>query len=216
MARPKSDIEPRIIRAAHDIFLEQGVDSASLRAIARSAGTNIGMVYYYFATKDDLFMAVVEDAYDGVLGRFERALDAEATVEERLLRVYTLVGSLSVHELEVARIVLREMMSSTERRARLLERFQRGHLPLIVNTIEDGFRTGRIDDALPFPVVMLCALAVGAAPQILLRVLGDNLPGVASAPKGDELAALLVRIFFQGVGSKHRPGWPTPVPHDGE
>jgi AcrR family transcriptional regulator len=38
--------------------LGDGVDGASLREIAREAGTNIGMVVYYFATKDDLFLAV--------------------------------------------------------------------------------------------------------------------------------------------------------------
>ena len=59
MARPKSDIEPRIIHAARRRFLEDGVDGASLRKIAREAGTNIGMIYYYFPTKDDLFLAYV-------------------------------------------------------------------------------------------------------------------------------------------------------------
>ena len=61
MARPRSDIEPRIVHAARRRFLKEGVDGASLRTIARDAKTSIGMVYYYFPTKDDLFFAVVEE-----------------------------------------------------------------------------------------------------------------------------------------------------------
>src|SRR4029077_6434218 len=57
MARPRSDIQPRIVRAARERFLAEGVDGASLRTIASDAGTNVGMVFYYFPTKDDLFLA---------------------------------------------------------------------------------------------------------------------------------------------------------------
>jgi AcrR family transcriptional regulator len=45
MARPASDIAPRIVHAARERFLFEGVDGASLRNIAKDAGTNIGMVY---------------------------------------------------------------------------------------------------------------------------------------------------------------------------
>ena len=61
MARPRSDIQKRIVLAARTRFLADGVDGASLRHIARAARTSIGMVYYYFPTKDDLFLAVVEE-----------------------------------------------------------------------------------------------------------------------------------------------------------
>jgi AcrR family transcriptional regulator len=44
MARPASDIQKRIFVAARARFLSEGVDGASLRQIAKDAGTNIGMV----------------------------------------------------------------------------------------------------------------------------------------------------------------------------
>ncbi|MCB9590712.1 MAG: TetR/AcrR family transcriptional regulator [Polyangiaceae bacterium] len=205
MARPKSDIEPRIIAAAHDMFLAEGVDSASLRAIARNAGTNIGMVYYYFPTKDDLFMAVVEDVYDGLLKRLAEALDTQFPVEERLYRAFSLIGKLEAYELEVGRIVVREMMTSTERRARLLERFQRGHLPLIVSTMLQGLQEQKFDPKLPLPVIMTSAIAVGALPQFILRVLGERLPGFDAMSQDTDLARMLVRVLFEGTGGPNSP-----------
>lgn len=199
MARPRSDIEPRIIRAAHDLFLREGVESASLRAIARSAGTNVGMVYYYFPTKDDLFLAVVEDAYVGLLKRLTEALAPTLDVEERLRRASVFISSMDEHELEVARIVLRELMSSTERRAQVVARFQRGHLPLVLETLSSGVQQGKIDTQLPFPLVMVCAAAVCVVPQMMLPILSAHLPMLGPLPQGKELADFMVRIFFHGV-----------------
>ena len=63
--------------AARERFLTEGVDGASLREIARDAGTSIGMVYYYFPTKDELFLAVVEEVYAKLLADLASALAPE-------------------------------------------------------------------------------------------------------------------------------------------
>lgn len=202
MARPRSDIEPRIIRAAHELFLREGVDAASLRAIARSAGTNVGMVYYYFPTKDDLFLAVVEDAYVGVLERLAEALAPSLDVEERLRRASSFVSFMNEHEREVSRIVLRELMTSTERRAQVVARFQRGHLPLVIDTIASGVREGKVDPALPFALVMTCAFAVCVVPQVMLPILDAHLPLLGPMPQGEKLAQLMVGAFFKGVAPR--------------
>ena len=74
MARPRGNIDQRIVRAARVLFLRDGVDGASLRDIARRARTSIGMIYYYFPIKDDLFLAVVEEVYAKLLGDLGVAL----------------------------------------------------------------------------------------------------------------------------------------------
>jgi hypothetical protein len=78
MPRPRSDISERVLHAAARRFLEDGVDGAAMRAIARDAGTSVGMVTYYFPTKDALFAAVVEHAYKGLLDDLGAALAPDA------------------------------------------------------------------------------------------------------------------------------------------
>ena len=63
MARPRTNIRERIVRAARHEFLEHGVGATALRAIARRARTSLGMIYYYFPAKEDLFLAVIEEPY---------------------------------------------------------------------------------------------------------------------------------------------------------
>jgi AcrR family transcriptional regulator len=207
MARPKGDIDQRILKAALDRFLTEGVDGASLRAVARDAKTSIGMIYYYFPTKEELFLGVVEEVYQRVLRDIETALAADVPVAERILRLYERIARLDAHELDVLRLVAREALTSSERRELLLERFSRGHFPVVIRTVLEGVSDGTLDPTLP-PVVLLSALvALGALPPVIVRVVGARLPlPEPKAPK--ELPKALVHALLHGIG---RPNGAAPA-----
>ena len=198
MARPRSDIAPRIVRAARARFLAEGVDGASLRQIAAEAGTNIGMVYYYFPSKDDLFLAVVEEVYVGLLADLERALAPALSVEARIAGLYQRLGALAADEQLVLRIVVREVLASPARLERLIERFRRGHLPLVVRLVADGFATGMFNPRLPPALVLIALLALGGPAQLILQAASGRLP-LPPLPAGLALGPLLMQILFQGV-----------------
>lgn len=52
-----------ILRAGRDEFAEKGLKGARIDSIGRRAGCNKAMLYHYFANKDDLFAAVLEQTY---------------------------------------------------------------------------------------------------------------------------------------------------------
>jgi AcrR family transcriptional regulator len=200
MARPKSDIEPRILAAARARFLSDGVDGASLRGIASDAGTSIGMVYYYFASKDELFFGVVEQLYKKLLQDIEAAILPDVPVRERVERLYVRIARLTDEELLVLRLVLREALTSNTRFARLRERFQTGHVPLIARLVSDGYASGAFDRGLHPMLAMLSVAGMGIVPQIIRRVLEGHLP-FPGAPAGEELSKLLVGILFSGTAA---------------
>jgi AcrR family transcriptional regulator len=201
MARPKSDIEPRILAAARTRFLSDGVDGASLRGIASDAGTSIGMVYYYFPSKDELFFAVVEELYQRLLADIERAIAADVGVRERVERLYLRIAAISDEELMVLRLVAREALTSNERFKRLRERFKAGHVPLIARLVADGYAGGVLDRNLHPMVAMLAVAGVGVIPQLMRRIFDGMLP-FADAPAGAELAKSLVGVLFSGTGAR--------------
>ncbi|HXK19096.1 MAG TPA: TetR/AcrR family transcriptional regulator [Polyangiaceae bacterium] len=204
MARPKSDIEPRILAAARNRFLSDGVDGASLRGIATDAGTSIGMVYYYFASKDELFFGVVEQLYQQLLRDIEAAIAPDVAVRERVERLYARIARLSDEELLVLRLVVREALTSNTRFARLRERFRTGHVPLIARLVADGYASGAFDRQLHPMVAMLSVAGMGVVPQLIRRALEGQLP-FPGAPAGLELSKLLSEVLFSGtaaLGSK--------------
>jgi AcrR family transcriptional regulator len=209
MARPRSDIDRRIVRAARARFLADGVDGASLRAIARAARTNVGMITYYFPAKDDLFLAVVEEVYAALLRDFEAILAGEAAFGERVRRISLRVGALTDHELEVVRLVVREALVSSSRFRRLRARFQRGHIPLAVAALAQGVERGELDGSLPMPVLLGCMLGISGAPQILRRILAPELP--FELPSAEETARIAAQVLLHGAGVKATPAKPKPA-----
>jgi AcrR family transcriptional regulator len=75
----------QILDGARKVFMDLGFDGASMGEIARSAGVSKGTLYVYFADKNALFEAIVEEesldqgkiAFD-----FDPARDVETTLRE--------------------------------------------------------------------------------------------------------------------------------------
>jgi AcrR family transcriptional regulator len=201
MARPRSDIKTRIVEAARSRFLKAGVDGASLREIARDARTNIGMIVYYFPSKDDLFLAVVEETYAPFLADLASALDGDDPVSERLKRAFTRVGECSERELEVVRLVVREALLSSTRFRRIVSRFMRGHVPLFVRTVADGVARGELDATVPPPMLLIVPLGLGVLPQLLRRA-AREIPPLAMLPAPGPLAELSGELLLRAIGAR--------------
>jgi AcrR family transcriptional regulator len=201
MARPRTDIAPRILNAARKRFRQGGVDGSSLRAIARDAGTSIGMVYYYYPTKDELFFAVVEATYQKMMADFERVLTPETPVKERLTRLFERLAAVSDEEVEILRLVALEGLMSTPRFERLVERFMRGHIALGLRTILDGLGDGTLDRGRHPIVLLLATFSLAGPPQLVRRVVGDRLP-LPGAPAGQLLARELVDVLLHGIAPR--------------
>ena len=71
------------MRAARDVFLERGFHGASLEEISARAGYSTGAVYSNFESKDDLFLAVIDErSAERVRDISEHVLDEKLSFEE--------------------------------------------------------------------------------------------------------------------------------------
>ncbi|MGP1396279.1 MAG: TetR family transcriptional regulator [Inquilinaceae bacterium] len=74
-----------ILMAAMDEFSEFGDGSARIDRIARRAGANKALIYTYFGNKEDLYAAVLREAY-AQIRHGERALDLDHMAPEEAMR----------------------------------------------------------------------------------------------------------------------------------
>src|SRR3954453_11897304 len=76
----------QILDGARKVFMELGFDAASMNEIARSAGVSKGTLYVYFADKNRLFEAIVEDEAlvqsKVAMFNFDPLRDPETTLRE--------------------------------------------------------------------------------------------------------------------------------------
>ena len=54
----EGDTRERILDVALDLFIEQGYDKTSLREIAEPLGVTKAALYYHFAAKEDILLAL--------------------------------------------------------------------------------------------------------------------------------------------------------------
>jgi len=65
-----------ILDAAEAVFLEDGLDSATIRAIAKKAGCAAGTVYLHFQTKEDIYAALLGESLERLKNWIEQKVEA--------------------------------------------------------------------------------------------------------------------------------------------
>ncbi len=70
----------RLIRAAHEVFREGGLD-AEMKVIAERAGVGVGTIYRNFPTKDDLIIAITAEMIDNLYGVCALAGESDCAVD---------------------------------------------------------------------------------------------------------------------------------------
>ena len=81
MATQQRDSErtrSELLAVATEVFAEQGYSGARVDEIAERTRTTKRMIYYYFESKEGLYLAVLEQAYLGIRAA-ERSIDVDHT-----------------------------------------------------------------------------------------------------------------------------------------
>jgi AcrR family transcriptional regulator len=69
------------------MFGQRGYDGASIRAITREAGANLGAVTYHFGSKRGLYAAVLEQGLRPIAARVQAVGESEGSGLDRMLAV---------------------------------------------------------------------------------------------------------------------------------
>jgi TetR/AcrR family transcriptional regulator of autoinduction and epiphytic fitness len=116
-----------IVRAALVEFQANGYDRTSMDQIASRADVSKRTVYNHFASKDELFRAIVETLTDrlGSAGEFhfDAAIDLGAQLERIGTKILDVIASDDF--VSLARVVLSRFLQSPE----LVASIQKGHRP---------------------------------------------------------------------------------------
>jgi len=74
----------RILDAGRRVFLKKGYLGTSIRAIAVEAELSPGLIYFYFAGKDEIYGRICEEAFHIAIDLLEKASAAQGTFGQRM------------------------------------------------------------------------------------------------------------------------------------
>jgi AcrR family transcriptional regulator len=98
-----------LLRSAINVFARNGFSGASVRAITREAGANLGAVTYHFGSKQRLYEAVIESLVTPVAARLQEASGAEGSPLDRAQNVVRQLLETVGNRPQLAAIVLHEL-----------------------------------------------------------------------------------------------------------
>jgi AcrR family transcriptional regulator len=105
----------QILRAAARVFARKGLADTRIADIAAAAGASHGLAYRYFASKDDVFAALVERAMNGAARIAREALNQPGTPWDRLrwLTLQVLPQEADTYQPEYVLLVLHALTNET-------------------------------------------------------------------------------------------------------
>lgn len=143
-------------------FAEQGFNGASMRDIAKRAGTSLSNLYNYFPSKEELLVAVLKDANDELLSRTSRTVAAaKPSATERLRAAVRAYVGFVVDTQPASVVALSELRYLTGERRRELVAARDETEALFLQIVDQGVASGEFGTNRPRDatraVLLLCA-----------------------------------------------------------
>jgi len=133
-----------ILDAALAEFAEHGLGGARMDRIAERAGVNKRLIYYYFDSKERLFLAVLERAYEGIRGEEQQLNLTQVDPIEAIRRLIAFTWNYYLAHPEFLTLLNSENLHRA-RHLRQSTKVKTMHSPLvqtIADVLERGHKTG--------------------------------------------------------------------------
>jgi AcrR family transcriptional regulator len=165
------DTKERLLKAALDVFSEQGYLATSVDEIAARAGVTKGAIYYWFKDKEDLAADLQKRLWTDIAIESQRDLDPDASTADNIKHAFrAYLGALQQHA--HARFFLRDSWAvpSLEVAGRAQHEAE---VVLIQRQVEQGIARG---DLVAVDAETLTRVLLGAFAEATLHVLTNGRP----------------------------------------
>jgi len=143
-ARDADRSQRDILDAARVEFATHGLGGARMDRIAEGAGVNKRLIYYYFESKESLFLAVLERAYEDIRGRERELSLAQVDPIEAIRRLISFTWNYYIEHPEFLSLLNSENLHRA-RHLRQSSKVRSMHSPLVqtlADVLERGHKAG--------------------------------------------------------------------------
>jgi TetR/AcrR family transcriptional regulator len=198
---PRGGSRAAILRAAEHLFSEKGLEGARTEAIAAAAGVNKALLYYYFKSKDDLYLAILEGHMKDFFEQASRILSSKGPAGATVLRYVSMHFDFMSARPDYPRLVQRFMMARGRPFARLARKYSLPVGAKFQSVIERGVRSGEFhaSDSHHTAISLAAVTSFYFAAAPILRVAShvDPYDGAQLARRKKEVLAFIRRALFR-------------------
>jgi TetR/AcrR family transcriptional regulator len=201
-----------ILAAATLEFAAEGLAGARTDAIAKAAGVNKALLYYYFHDKEGLYGAVLQHVLGDLLQRITQILDSDRTASYRVLSyAATHFNFVALHP-EYRRLMQFEMMragaGNSPHFAKLIDVFFRPLMTKVISVLQEGIRSGEFRPVHPQhflqSMISVIVFYFVALPSLRVMMPIDPLSPAALRQRRDAVLDVISGSLFQDRESAPR------------
>ena len=149
----------RILKAARDVFAEEGFAGARVDVIARKAGVNKAALYYHIGDKKALYAEVIHDVIGSAARRLQRGMGDASSPEEKIRTYIRTLARTFDENPQMPRLMMRELASGGQNLPGVFFDDLLALFGTLSAIMEEGAESGAFDRTLPFIVHFM---AIGA------------------------------------------------------
>jgi AcrR family transcriptional regulator len=153
-----ADAKDKIFQTALKEFSKEGFGGARVERIAKNAGVNKAMIFYYFSSKQNLYQELLNHVMSKIFGQVSELISRETNAEfffEKMTEVYIIF--LSKHQ-DFIRMIALDMIQNPGNINRLLKTFFESRFEsgpgLLFEKVRDWYEKGEITESDPLQFII--------------------------------------------------------------
>ncbi len=131
-----------ILDAAVRVFARKGFHTSRVGDIAEEAGVAHGLLYHYFASKDDVLETIFRENWTVLVERIRAVEESGEPARDQLRHVAAILIRTWRHQPDVVRVLVREIARSPELQQQIGELVK--PIQAIERIVEQGQRSGEL------------------------------------------------------------------------
>jgi TetR/AcrR family transcriptional regulator, fatty acid metabolism regulator protein len=136
----QQDKRTRILDAAIRVFAEHGYHGARVGDIAEDAGVAHGLLYHYFASKDEVLRTIFVENWGELIGRFRAVAASEEPADEKLEGIAKILLRTWRNDSALVTVMVREVARSHQLQGQVEDVGEA--FVIVQRVIEEGQRSG--------------------------------------------------------------------------
>ncbi len=160
---PRRDVREQridqILNAAEEVFTRKGIDEARMDDIVETTGLSKGALYWYFRSKDEIVIAILDRIFQREFRQLEGLGSAEGSAQECFIEVME-VGIKDVIGMLHLMPVAYEFLALAFRNRtvqEVIKRYIHRYIEILVPIIQQGVDTGEFRPVDPQEVAITAA-----------------------------------------------------------
>ena len=174
---PGDSTEQRIFDAAHEIFVQKGMDGAKMQEIADKAGINKALLHYYYRTKEKLYEMVAKAVLNRAVPTVQKMIESDDPLELKIRRFVDFYIDVVSHNTFVPLFLISEMNKHPDRFFEIILPKDLPKPEVFFRQVEEAIEAGTIRRIKPqhliINMVSMCVFPFVAKPMMRM-VLGMN------------------------------------------